>query len=80
MVKSETQESNLLAFEFIWSPTWNFTGLWCPRETYIFEQWDRIKVIWTLAREAKLKVQNSKGYIISYTYCWHPHYKWELDL
>lgn len=38
MVKSETQESNHLLFEYIWSPTWDFTVLECPRETYIFEQ------------------------------------------
>lgn len=38
MVKSETQESNLLAFESIWSPTWDFIVWECPRETYIFEQ------------------------------------------
>lgn len=69
MVKSETQESNLLAFESIWNSAWDFTVLKCPRETYIFEQCHGIKVLWTLAREAKLKAQNLEGYIISYTNC-----------
>lgn len=80
MVKSETQESILLVFESIWSPTWEFTVLKCPRETHIFAQCDGIKVLWTVAREAKWKTQNLKGYAISYVNCWHPLYKWELDL
>lgn len=63
MVKSETQESNLLAFESIWSSTWDFTVLECPRETYLSAKYDRIKVLQILAREAKLKAQNLKGYI-----------------
>lgn len=80
MVKSETQICNLLAFESLWSRTWDFTVLKCPREMHIPQQCDEIEVLRTREREVKLKAHNLKGYIISYTNCWHLLYKWELDL
>lgn len=39
MVKSKIQESNLQAFESIWTPRWDFTVLKCPRETHLWAMW-----------------------------------------